>query len=294
MPGIDLHTHSTASDGTLTPAQLVRAAQAAGLEALALTDHDTAAGLPQALEEGRRIGLEVVPGCELSVTTKRAKMHILGLWLPPVPHKLNAAMRELREHRHNRNHIIIAKLNALGLDISYEEVQAIAGQAASADDSGEGSVGRPHIARLLLAKGLVTSIDEAFSRYLGNHGKAYAPKKVLTAEDAVHLLKEEGATVIMAHPCQFGLNRDELAEEILRLKDYGLDGLEVYYNDHSQSKVDMLLKMARQFGLAVSGGSDFHGETKPDVRLGVGRGSMFVPYSVLEGLKELRAKQGLA
>ncbi len=293
MPGIDLHTHSTASDGSLTPAELVRAAHAAGLQALALTDHDTAAGLPQALQEGRRIGLEVVPGCELSVTTKRAKMHILGLWLPPVPHKLNAAMSELRERRHQRNHVIIEKLNALGLEISYEEVQVFAAQASPAADAGEGSVGRPHIARLLFQKGMVTSIDEAFARYLGNHGKAYAPKQVLTAADAVRLLKEEGATVIMAHPFQFGLNRDQLAEEILFLKDLGLDGIEVYYNDHSPSKVEMLLKMAKQFDLAVSGGSDFHGVSKPDIRLGVGKGSMFVPRDVLERLKESRAKQGL-
>ncbi len=292
MPGIDLHTHSTASDGSLTPVELVQAAKKAGLEAIALTDHDTAAGLAQAMAEGERLGLEVVPGCELSVSSKLARMHILGLWLPPNPEKLNTALSNLREHRHNRNHIIIGRLNELGLDITYEEVKAFANGSGS-DDMVEGSVGRPHIAGILLEKGLVNSVKDAFNRYLGARGKAYAPKKILSAADAVGLLKAEGAIVIMAHPFQFGLGKDQLMEEIIRLKELGMDGIEVYYNDHSPSQIKTLLKIAERFDLAVSGGSDFHGDAKPDIKLGTGRGNMFVPLEVLDKLKELRKRQGL-
>lgn len=284
MPGIDLHTHSTASDGSLDPAALVRAGKEAGLEAMALTDHDTVAGLAEFVETGAKLGLETVPGCELSVTTPRARMHILGLWLPVEPTGLNQALHELRDHRHQRNHIIIDMLNDLGIEISYDDVKEIAG---------EGSVGRPHLAKALLNHGAVKSMDEAFDKYLGSKGKAYAPKKVLTAVDAVKLLKAEGATVILAHPYQCGLSVNELTEELIRLRDLGLDGLEAYYNDHTPSRTAALLELAARLGLAVSGGSDFHGDAKPDIRLGVGRGAMHVPATVLEQLKDLRRSKGL-
>lgn len=284
MPGIDLHSHSTASDGSLTPSELARAGKEAGLEALALTDHDTAAGLPEFMAAGARENLETIPGCELSVTTPRARMHILGLWLPMKPGALTKALKELRQHRHQRNHIIIAKLAELGLEITYDEVVEIAG---------EGSVGRPHLAKALLNHGYVKSMEEAFDRYLGAKGKAYAPKKVLTAADAVALLKQEGATVIMAHPYQSGLSINELTEELIRLKELGLDGLEAYYNDHTPSRTAALLELANRLNLAVSGGSDFHGEPKPDIKLGKGRGTLYIPLTVLERLKELRLRQGL-
>jgi len=284
MPGIDLHTHSTASDGSLDPAELVRAGKNAGLEAMALTDHDTVSGLAEFMHAGSELGLETIPGCELSVTTPKARMHILGLWLPLDPAGLRQALHELREHRHQRNHIIIGMLNDLGLEITYDEVKQIAG---------EGSVGRPHLAKALLDRGHVKSMQEAFDKYLGSKGKAYAPKKVLTAVDAVELLKKEGATVIMAHPYQSGLSVNELTEELIRLKELGLDGLEAYYNDHTPSRTAALLEIASRLDLAVSGGSDFHGDPKPDIRLGKGRGTMHVPYSVLENLKELRRRQGL-
>ncbi len=284
MPGIDLHTHSTASDGSLEPAALVRAAKEAGLEAMALTDHDTVAGLAEFVAAGKEHGLETVPGCELSVTTARARMHILGLWLPVDPVGLRQALHELREHRHQRNHVIIGMLNDLGIKITYEEV---------VENAGEGSVGRPHLAKALLNHGAVKSMDEAFDKYLGAKGKAYAPKKVLTAVDAVKLLKAEGATVILAHPYQCGLSVNELAEELIRLRDLGLDGLEAYYNDHTPSRTAALLELATRLNLAVSGGSDFPGEAKPDIKLGTGRGSMHIPLTVLERLKDLRRSQGL-
>ncbi len=284
MPGIDLHTHSTASDGSLTPTELVNAAKAAGLVALGLTDHDTTAGLAEASSAGEAAGLEVVLGCELSATTDTARMHLLGLWLPSKPSALEAAMTALNEHRHERNHIIIAKLRELGLDIDYPAVR---------DFAGEGSVGRPHIAALLLQRGQVRSMEEAFERYLGSRGKAYAPKRVLSAQEAIDLLKSEGATVILAHPYQCGLGGSELEAEVLRLKGLGLDGLEAYYNDHTPSRTAAMLHLAKRLDLLVSGGSDFHGAAKPDIRLGSGRGSLRVPLEVLDALKEARVRQGL-
>jgi hypothetical protein len=284
MPGVDLHTHTTASDGTLEPAELVALAKEQGLEALAVTDHDTVAGLPEAMAKGRELDLEVVPGCELSAKTPEGELHILGLWLPERPQTLIQTMDELMRYRHDRNHIIIGMLQDLGLDVDYAQVQEIAG---------EGSVGRPHIARLLLDKGYVNSVQDAFDRYLGANGKAYAPKKILSPRDAVTLLKEEQATVILAHPKLLGKSMDEIESLVMEMKPWGLDGLEAYYSEQSPSETRGLLNIAERHELAVSGGSDFHGSVKPKIRLGTGKGNLHIPYSVVEALKARRREQGL-
>ena len=281
---IDLHTHSTASDGTFSPTELIRAAKTAGLKALALTDHDTTFGLAEALAAGRETGVEVIPGCELSATWGRGEIHLLGLWLPARPERLTRTMDDLIRYRHDRNHIIIDKLNALGVGITYEEVKALAG---------DGSVGRPHISQALLRGGYVSSVQEAFDRYLGSKGAAYAPKKILTPEQGVTLLKEEGATVILAHPLLLGLDDASLEEAVRGLMEFGLDGLEAYYSEHPPQATRNYLAMAERLGLGVSGGSDFHGKVKPEIALGRGRGKLRVPYSVLEDLKARRKKQGL-
>ncbi len=281
---IDLHTHSTASDGSLHPAELVQLAKESGLSALAVTDHDTVTGLEEALQAGKDAGIEVIPGCELSVVTPSAKMHILGLWLPVNPVGLMGSLDELIRHRHERNIIIVEKLQKLGIDITYEEVK---------ERAGEGSVGRPHIAAILFDKGYVTSVQESFTRFLGPRGKAYVPKKVLTAVEAVTLMKNEGATVMMAHPFLNGLNIDEVATESIRLRDVGMDGFEAYYSEHSASQQQGLLNLAQRLEMQVSGGSDFHGSPKPKIRLGVGKGGLHIPDSVLDDLKEYRVRQGL-
>lgn len=282
---IDLHTHSTASDGSFEPAALAARAADLRIEAVALTDHDTVAGLDAFMAAGAQYGVETVPGCELSVSFGTYKMHILGLWTPPRPEKLVAAMDELIRHRHERNFIIVDKLRALGCDISYEEVREVAG---------EGSVGRPHIATVLLRRKCVKSLQEAFDVYLGGRGKAYAPKKVLEADAAFALLKECGATVLMAHPFQNGFGMGELENVVRQLMELGLDGLEAYYSEHSPSQTANCLALADKLDLAVSGGSDFHGAPKARISLARGRGDLDIPYAVLERLKERRAKQGLS
>lgn len=284
MPEIDLHVHTTASDGSLAPAEVVAKAKEIGLKAIAITDHDTTAGLQEGLATGKELDLEVVPGCELSVTTElfQGEVHILGFFLPENPARLDQALEEIIDHRHRRNEIIVDKLAGLGLDISYDEVTAVAG---------EGSVGRPHIARVLQDKGYVNSIQQAFDRYIGPRGKAYAPKKVLTAEQAIGLLKAEGALAVLAHPYMLGQNMNTLEAFLKELMRFGLDGIEAYYSEHSPQQTRTFALAAERLGLAVSGGSDFHGAPKPNIKLGRGKGRLDVPYALLEALKARHAAQ---
>jgi predicted metal-dependent phosphoesterase TrpH len=285
MPGIDLHIHSTASDGTLTPTEIVVAAKAAGLEALALTDHDTVQGLGEFVEAGRDHGLEVIPGVELSVRSDLGTMDILGYWVPTGQSGLTEALEYLNLQRAERNREIAARLRQQGLDVSYEEIAA---KAAG------GTIGRPHIAQVLQEKGYVKTLQDAFEKYLASGGKAYVPKVVLSPDKAVAMLKAEGATVCLAHPRLYKkVNLAALEDFLTRMKPLGLEGLEARYPEHSPEDTRNYENLAARLGLAVSGGSDFHGLNKPHLRLGKGRGDLYVPYSVLEGLKALRRFQGL-
>lgn len=284
MSGIDLHTHSTASDGTLSPSEVIRSAKDAGLEAVALTDHDTTGGLAEARDQATKLNMEFIPGCELSVVSPSGNMHILGYWIPPGPSKLCRSLEHLRQRRHDRNHLVMAKLNALGLEIRYEEVLAV---------SGGDAVGRPHIAQVMFAKGHVDSVDDAFRLYLGSNGKAYVPKEKLGPRQAIELLKSVDATVVLAHPFLLGLQGPDLRGVIRQLKDYGLDGLEAYYTQHRPDQTLTYLRIAKDLDLLVTGGSDFHGTVKPKIQLGTGYGDLFVPYSVLEAMKEQRRQNNL-
>lgn len=284
MPRIDLHAHSTASDGTLTPTELVRLAKDVQLAAVALTDHDTTAGLKEFVAAGKELAMETVPGCEVAADHGRYRLHILGLWLPPEPGELSRTLDRLIRFRSERNAIVVRKLNDLGVDITLAEVEA---------EAGEGSVGRPHFARVLMNKGVVSSVQMAFDRYLGPKGKAYEPKQKLDAPDAIRLLKAEGATVILAHPVLLNLNPNELETLVRELQAMGMDGIEAYYSEQSARKQAAYLGLAEKLNMVVSGGSDFHGSIKPAISLGSGKGSLFVPDSVLLKLKEHRRRQGL-
>lgn len=284
MSCIDLHTHTLASDGTDSPAQLVRRAKDLGLAAVAITDHDTVAGLAEAEKQGQALGLEVIRGCEISARGEDNEMHILGLWLPSDTTVLEQSLLRLREHRHERNVIIVAKLQALGLDISYEEVQAAS--------QGE-AVGRPHIAAVLLRKGFVQNWQEAFTRYLGYKGQAYVPKEILSPEQAVNLLAGMGATVSLAHPCLSVSSREAVENLVRNLKGFGLNAIEAYHSDHSQAEQRFCVDLATRYGLALTGGSDYHGTSKPRISLGSGYGGLRVPMFVLDSLKAQRRRLGL-
>lgn len=281
---IDLHTHTQVSDGTDSPGELVRRAKAIGLHALAITDHDTIAGLPEAQQEGAALGIEVIRGCEISARGDDTEMHILGLWLPEDATVLEQTLADLRAHRDTRNVVIVEKLQALGLDVSYEEVlEASRGEA----------VGRPHIATVLINKGFATDWQDAFVRYLGYKGKAFAPKEILGPEEAVSLLAGMGATVSLAHPCLSMHSRDAIEQLVRRLKEHGLTAIEAYHSDQSQAEQRFCVDIAARYGLALTGGSDYHGTAKPRISLGTGHGSLRVPLFVLDGLKALRRRLSL-
>lgn len=282
---IDLHTHSTASDGTLSPTELVRHARDEGLAAIALTDHDTIKGLDEAEEAGREYGVEVIRGCELSLESPVGAgwLHMVALWVPEDASELQAAFDWLIEGRATRNHEIVEKLRSQGINITYEAV------AARAD----GTIGRPHFAQELLSLGVVSSIGEAFNVWIGDHGRAYVPKRKLTPEKALTLLNDIGATSILAHPFALELKNDALEDLIVKLKGLGLDGIEVVYSEHTEAQTKAYWDIAERNNLLISGGSDFHGSVKPHINLGTGKGKLRIPYELLEAMKERRRGRGL-
>ncbi len=273
---IDMHTHSTASDGSMSPIELVREAKKQGLSAIALTDHDTVEGVAEALEEGDRLGVEVVPGIEISVNYK-PEMHILGYF--PDRNKYTAIKKELNiviEGRNSRNQKIINKLNELNVDITIEDVQA----AAVGD-----IVGRPHIAKVLVAKGYARDIDDAFEKYLSKNGKAYFKRFELTPEVGIQAIRKAGGIPVLAHPIFLQKTYHELDEILLELKSYGLMGIEAIYSENSEQDTGNFLRLAIKHDLLVTGGSDFHGSLKSGLQMGSGRGTLRIEYELLEKLR---------
>ena len=223
-------------------------------------------------------------GCEISTGTELGELHILGLWLPENPQPLLEKLRWLREMRAERNTGIVKKLQDLGYDISMEEVLAAA--------KGE-SVGRPHIAAVMLRKGFAKDPRQVFKEFLGSRGKAYLPKTVLEPDESVRLLASMGATVCLAHPLLWKAPAGWLDSMVARLKEYGLSAIEAYHSEHSEADVRTCLALAKRFDLGVSGGSDYHGSNKPTIRLGQGYGGLRVSSAVLEDLKDRRSSAGL-
>lgn len=280
---VDLHTHSTASDGSLPPREVVRLAKARGLTAIALTDHDTIEGLAEAVAAGQELGLEVIPGVEISARHPRGSMHILGYFLDWQSPLLAQRLAVLQQARADRNPQIIAKLNALGIPLTLAQVEAV---------SGGGQVGRPHIARALWEAGYVGSIQEAFDIYLGNDGKAYVSKFRFPPAEAIAMIREAGGVAVLAHP--FTLNPADVAELralLAELTALGLAGVECYYPEHTPEQEALYLALAREFNLAVSGGSDFHGDNKPEVELGRVSIQAKLTYDLVAGLKARRIAQ---
>ncbi len=277
---IDLHVHSTASDGTMSPAQLVRYAKEKGLSAMALTDHDTIDGVPEAMAEAAKQHFELVPGVEISVTYPKGEMHILGYYLDIASPSLMQALQELRRHRDERNPKMIACLNRLGLKITMEEVAAEARGTI---------VGRPHFAAAMVKKGYVLTLAEAFEKYLGSGKAAYVPKERLTPEEGIKLIREADGLAVLAHPKYMAAESFANFERTLQnLISYGLNGLEVYYSEHSSAETQAFLEIARKYNLLVTGGTDFHGHNKPDLQLGIGFGELHIPYELLEQMRTVK------
>jgi predicted metal-dependent phosphoesterase TrpH len=277
MSRIDLHLHTTHSDGSFSPAAVLEFAKAAGVTALAITDHDIVAGIPEALEAGLRLGIEVIPGVEISSRHGESELHILGYCIDWRRPGLNERLKSLRESRHQRNPQIIERLNGLGLDITYEEVQVLAGTE---------SVGRPHIARVLMDKKLVGSAKEAFDRYLAEGRPAFVSRQLPEPEEAVAWIRDAGGVAVLAHPTWVKESSEGLSRLVERLRAAGLGGIEVHYSTHNTKQTGEYLSLAKRFDLLVTGGSDFHGLTKPDIHVGTGRGDLKVSSALLEPLKK--------
>ncbi len=274
---IDLHTHSTASDGSMSPAELVRHAKERGLAAVALTDHDTVDGIQEAIKEGKRSGVEVIPGIEISVRYK-PEMHILGLF-PEGDSYLNirSELSTVKKGREDRNKKIINRLNELGIEITEDEVKDVA----------MGDItGRPHIARVLVAKGYVRTIDEAFDIYLCKEGLAYFQRFELEPADGIRAIKKSGGVPVIAHPVFLRKSYDEMDKLLKELKEYGLGGIEAHYSENTKEDTGNFLRLAIKHELVATGGSDFHGNFKPGLELGCGRGGLKVPYELLDKLRE--------
>lgn len=276
---IDLHTHSTISDGTDSPEQLMRLAAEAGLTAVALTDHDTVDGLDTAGSIAEQLGVRLVRGCELSCAVDRGTMHMVVLFLEGEAGPLQDRLAALRNGRDVRNERIVAALADTGVEIDLAEVL---------EEAGEGAVGRPHVAAVLLRKGYVNSIDEAFDRWLARGRPAYVERERLDPAEAISLAHASGAVTVLAHPRSLDLTDHELSAALEELREAGLDGIECEYGRYTRHERTALRELARRHDLAPSGGSDYHGHYKPDLSVGVGAGDLRVPDAWLEGLEARR------
>ncbi|MDF2646756.1 PHP domain-containing protein [Paenibacillus sp. V4I7] len=271
----DLHTHTTASDGTERPAANVQMAFDAGLGAIAITDHDTVSGVAEALSAGRELGIEVVPGVEISTVANGQDIHVLGYYIDINNEQFLQRLASLRDTRDTRNNMIIDRLQQLGLDITMAEVLREVENIKSKGDT----VGRPHIAAVLLNKGYVSSISEAFDRYLGTGAAAYANPPRIEPATAIGWIQEAGGKAVLAHP---GIYHDDaLVEAIIH---QGLDGIEVYHSDHTPEEEAKYLSLAQRSGLLITAGSDFHGE-RGGVVFHAPIGSRRIGIDVLQSLK---------
>ena len=277
MSRIDLHLHTTHSDGSFSTRDVMAFAKQAGLTALAITDHDIVEGIAEATAIGAELGIEVVPGVEISSRLGESELHILGYFLNWTDPLLAQRLSTLRDSRHTRNPKIVQRLNELGIPMTYDEVRALAGTE---------SVGRPHIARLLMEKKFVTSAKEAFDRYLANGRPAFVDRELPEPAEAVRWIREAGGVPVLAHPTWVRTSADGLRTLVRELKTAGLGGIEVHYSTHTPSQTTEYLELAKQCDLLVTGGSDFHGVTKPDIEVGIGRGQLKVSEKLLDPLRK--------
>ncbi|MBR5233761.1 MAG: PHP domain-containing protein [Clostridia bacterium] len=272
---IDLHTHSTCSDGTLTPSEVVKLAKEKGLSAIALTDHDTIDGLHEAIETGKEIGIEVITGIEFSVAGD-TEMHLLGLDFDLDCPAITDILDEMIVQREKRNYIVIELLEKLGIHITIDEIHAEATSPVT---------GRSQIAKVMLKKGYVSSIKEAFDKYLAFGKPAFVERSTLTPEKAIDIIHKSGGKAFLAHLNQTGKSDNELYELLTHLKKYGLDGIEGYYTEYTDDMNTRYRKMAENTGLMLSGGSDFHGTNKDGYEIGTGKGNLQIPYELIENFR---------
>lgn len=288
MKPIDLHTHSNKSDGSYTPTQLVDYAIAKGLGAVALTDHDTADGLDEAVSHARALAqaglpsVEVVPGIEFSTKYEQKDVHVVGLYLSYDAPSFQAKLKEFVDSRINRNVKMCRNLQEAGIDITFDKLQ----------ERNPGAViTRAHYASYLFENGYVKSRQDAFSQYLGDHTRYFVPREKVTPFQAVSLILEAGGVPVLAHPPLYHMGHDRLALLVSALKDAGLMGIEAVYCSYTNQDERDMRRLAVKYDLLLSGGSDFHGDNKPGLDLGTGYGKLFVPEEFLDKIKQKRKYQ---
>ena len=269
---IDLHLHSTQSDGSYSPTQVVQRAAELGLSAISLTDHDSVAGVQEAQNVGQNIGVEVIPGIELSAQEASIDIHILGYFIDPANSDLLAYLQKFQDARRNRAEKIVARLNRLGIRITMAQVLHKAGDA---------TIGRPHVADVLVEEGVVFSHDHAFQKYLGYGKPAYQPKYVLTPREAVEVIHAAGGLASLAHPVLY--RRNALIPDLIK---QGLDGIEVMHVKHTHADVRHYSDIAQHYGLLTTGGSDCHGDGRGQAVMG----TIQVPSTFLDAIKEKLAQ----
>ena len=284
MKYCDLHTHTTASDGSDSPSEVIRLAVNSGLAAIAVTDHDTVAGLPEAYRTAEKLGIEMLSGMELSVQISHGTLHVLGYLFDPGSPALNQVLKQVQSARATRNPLILERLKDLGRPISQSELEEM-GKG--------GQIGRPHIARAMVYHGYVNSVGEAFARYLKKGAPAYVPKSILSPEKAITTIHEAGGLAVLAHPISLEFKTPARLDELVaKWAEQGLDGIECYYSMHSKELTDLCLSLCRKYDLVPTGGSDYHGKAKPRIKLGSGTGKLRVPYSCVEGILERLKVEG--
>jgi len=276
---IDLHMHSTFSDGSLKPAQLVEEGARIRLKGMALTDHDSTAGVPQFMAACAAQGVVGIPGVEISAEIAKGTMHVLGYHVDRDCRELEGVLEQIRDGRESRNRKILGKLCAAGLELTWDEVAAFAG---------EDVVGRPHFAQALLAKGYVSSKDAAFELYLAKGRPAYVDRFRLPPRESIATILAAGGVPVLSHPFTLDLSQKALKDTVTELKSYGLAGLEVYYSEHTPEMTKQYLSLCASLGLVATGGSDFHGDVNPKVSMGTGFGQLCVPDDVLENLQRVK------
>lgn len=274
---IDLHVHSDASDGTYTPTELVEYALKKGLTAMALTDHDTVDGVEEAVKAAEGTGLELIPGVELSAEYRGRDIHILGLYLDYRSEKFLAYLQEFKNERDVRNVKMAERLTAHKMPVTVEELK---------EEYGDAVLTRAHFAKFLKKKGFVNSYDEAFLRFLGDDKPCYVPRERITPEGAVKLIHDAGGIAVLAHPLLYHLGMDELEVLVNCLKDCGLDGIEAIYSMNKGRDERRMKELAAKYDLLITGGSDFHGATKPHIDLGTGQGNLRIPAIFLLEIKK--------
>jgi len=284
---IDLHTHSTASDGSFSPSALIAEAAKRGITAIALTDHDTTGGLEEAARAAKESGIRFIPGIELEIAWNRdGEFHLLGLGLGELKDEFTAALEELARRRLERNLEIVGRMNKAGIEVSYDDISA---QAADGPETAGRSIGRPHFAAFMAEKKIVKNRSQAFSCYLGKGRPFYIPKEGLEFEPALKIIHESGGIAVLAHPMSLYTAWGKLPELIRSLKEKGLDGIEAWHPSTKVSSCKRLEELGRKLGLYITAGSDFHGEARKDRKLGFTAGGKKISESFLEEIPALGA-----